>query len=178
MPTPNGILPTSIRRPHWVEWVLSKLQILPPHYRPRIYTDGSFTTRYGSLGELMHLEPGNIEVYASVIIMDASPDWRRLPVIGLRITGKEITANNAYIKEMLKLAAGYHLIEYEVSREGVQTDCNSARQVVNDGHTRLRQGNCAQRILLQSILRAACTPELLPVWVESHARRRKKCRNK
>ena len=103
----------------------------------------------------MHLEPGNKEAYASVIIMDASANWRQLPVLGLRITGKEITADNAYVMELFALAAGYRLIEHEVSREGVRADCNSARLVINDGYPRLRQGGCAQRILLKSILRAA-----------------------
>ena len=58
----------------------------------------------------MHLEPGETEAYASVIIMDAGPDWRQLPVLGLRITGKDITTDNAYIMELLALAAGYRLI--------------------------------------------------------------------
>ena len=85
----------------------------------------------------MHLESGNVEGCASVIIMDASPDGRRLQVLVLQITDKEITADNAYIMELFALAAGYRLIEDEVSREGVRTDCNSARQVINDGHTRV-----------------------------------------
>ena len=98
-------------------------------------------------------------------------------MIGLRIAGKKIAAEHAYIMEMFALAAGYRLFEYEVSREGVRTDCDLARQVIKDGHTRLRQEDCAQRILLQSILGAACTHELLPVWVESHAHKSKKDRN-
>ena len=51
-----------------------------------------------------------------------APLSRQLPVLGLRLTGKEIAADNAYIKEMLALAAGYSLIKHEVSREGVKTD--------------------------------------------------------
>ena len=98
-------------------------------------------------------------------------------MLGQRISGKEITADNFYIIEMLALVAEFRLIEYAMSREGVRTDCDSARQVINDEHTRLRQGGCKQRILLQSILRAARTPEQLPVWVESHANKRNKDRN-
>ena len=49
----------------------------------------------------MHLGHRNKEAYASVIIMVASPDWRQLPVLGLRLTGKEIAADNAYIMKML-----------------------------------------------------------------------------
>ena len=59
--------------------------------------------------------------------------------------------------EMLALAAGYRLIKHEVSQEEVRTDCDSARQVIHDGYARLCQGDCAQRVLLQSILRAVCT---------------------
>ena len=98
-------------------------------------------------------------------------------MLGLRITDKEITAYNAYLIELLALAAGYRLIENEVSREGIRTDRNLARQVINDEYARLRQGDCTKRVLLQNILRAACTPELLPVWVGSHANHRKKDRN-
>ena len=99
-----------------------------------MYTDGSFSTNYGSLAGIMDLEHGNKETHANVIVMDASPDWRRLLVLGLQITGNEITADNAYIIEMLALATGYSLTEYEVSREGSQSDCVSARQVILDGH--------------------------------------------
>ena len=67
--------------------------------------------------------------------MDAILDWQRQPVLGRRITGKEIAADKAYIMEKLALAAVYRLIEYEVSREGIITDCDSVRQVINDGHT-------------------------------------------
>ena len=79
-------------------------------------------------------------------------------MLGLRITYKEITADNAYIIELLALAAGYRLIEDEVSREGIRTDCDSASQVINEGHTRLKQDDCAQRTQLQSILTTACKP--------------------
>ena len=85
--------------------MLRKLQTLPPYYKPSICTDGSYTTKYGSLVEPTHLEPGNMVAYASVIIMDTSPDWRQLPVLGLQIADKEITADNAYIMEMLAHAA-------------------------------------------------------------------------
>ena len=89
-----------------------------------IYTDRSFATKYGSLTELMHLDPGHKEAYGGVIIMDATSDWRQLPVLGLRITGKEIAAKNANIMKMVALAAGHRLIEHEVSREAVLTDCD------------------------------------------------------
>ena len=79
--------------------------------------------------------------------------------------------------EIFALAARYCLVEHEVSRETVRTDCGSARQVIHGGYARLQHGDCAQRVLLQRILRTACTTELLPVWAERHAHKRKKDRN-
>ena len=92
----------------------------------------------------MHLEPSNKEAYASEIIIDASPDWQQLPVLGLRLTGKEIAADNAYLIKILALTAGYRFIEHEVSREGFRNDYDLARQVISYGYARLRQGDCAQ----------------------------------
>ena len=100
--------------------------------------NGSLSTIYGSLAELMHLELVNKEAYASIIIMDASLDWLRLPMLGLQIRGKEITADNAYSMEMSALSSEKRLIAYEVSREGIRTDCDSDRQVIIDVYTRLR----------------------------------------
>ena len=77
--------------------MLCKLQPFTSHYTPKIYTDESYTTKYDFRIDQMHLEPGYMETCASVIIMNASPDWPRLPVIGLRITGNEIAADSAYI---------------------------------------------------------------------------------
>ena len=75
-----------------------------------MYTDGSFTGKYGSLTELMHQDPGNNKAHGSVINMDATSGWRQIPVLGLMITGKEIAAEYSYIIKILVLAAGYRLI--------------------------------------------------------------------
>ena len=98
-------------------------------------------------------------------------------MLSLRITDQDIEADSAYDMEFIALAAAYRLIEEEVSKEGVRTDSDSAKQVILDGHARLRNGDCSHRILLQSIIRAACTHDLPPVWVKSHAHKRKKDRN-
>ena len=61
-----------------------------------------------------------------MIIIDANPDWRKLPVHRLQLTGKEIAVDAAYIMEMLAHAAEYCIIEHEVSQEGVRNDFASA----------------------------------------------------
>ena len=106
------------KQPQGVEWVLHKLQTIPTNDTPRLYTDGSYATRYRTPQDVMHICPSVRQASGSVVIMDASDEWRNKPVLSLRITDQDIEADSAYDMEFIALAAVLGLLKQRCPRKG------------------------------------------------------------
>ena len=174
VPSPKATIITECPSPPWVQQVAQFCSTQGPTYKPRIYTDGSYTERDHDLHSVFDTDAVTRTAAAGIAIVHDGPDWKQRPMYAIHIDhGADIGARSAYTMEYLALAMAMRVQGPEVRASSVGTDSMAVLKRIRNRQHRLGQADESHRLLLQSIDGCLSQGAVMPTWIPSHPERRK-----
>ena len=175
VPSPRATVPLPLSTPNWVQQALHFCDEQGPDYKPRIYTDGSYTERDHDIHSVFDTDAVTKTASAGIAIVHDGEDWQDRPIYAIHVDhGADVGTRSAYTMEYLALAMAMRMQSDTLRATAVCTDSMAVLKRLRNSQTRLGQADESHRMLLQSINTSLMDGATMPQWVPSHPERRKK----
>ena len=138
-------------------------------YSPALYTDGSHSRQH-SVNSIFRTQETTHSTHASVISIDASPHWRRNPIISLCITNiEQIGGISSYSPELLALTVAIWLHKSGGLTTPIHSDSAASLETIANRKRHLKSAKSSCHVLLRRISECLHRRSCLLQHVHSHA---------